>query len=54
MGDFMRCAYCDERFDPKEDTESKDIDDVIMVFHPECWKKYKKENNLEGKKVKDL
>jgi hypothetical protein len=40
---MMRCAACDERFDPREETIMHEQDDVLRRFHPGCYIEYEQE-----------
>lgn len=44
----MRCARCDERFDPREETVMHEHDDVLRRFHPGCYVEYVDEGNPRG------
>jgi hypothetical protein len=40
----MRCARCDERFDPREETIMHEQDDVLQRFHPSCYIEHEQED----------
>ncbi|MDY6789343.1 MAG: hypothetical protein SVV03_05290 [Candidatus Nanohaloarchaea archaeon] len=40
----MRCAECDERFEPREETIMHEKDDVLRRFHPDCFLEFDDEN----------
>ncbi|MDY6777765.1 MAG: hypothetical protein SVU32_03805 [Candidatus Nanohaloarchaea archaeon] len=40
----MRCAHCDERFDPREETIMHELDDVLRRFHPSCYIEFEQEH----------
>lgn len=44
----MRCAKCDERFEPREETIMHEHDDTLRRFHPECFIEFEEEEDTGG------
>lgn len=40
----MRCASCDERFNPREETIMHEKDDILRRFHPTCYIHFEQDN----------
>ncbi len=44
----MRCANCDDRFEPREETIMHEEDDTLRRFHPGCFIEFEEEEDTGG------